>query len=114
LLHVDRIVDAGYAALGSFRLFTAVTMLYFAAAITYEERRINAGVDDDLLLMANDPGLRDIITHFHRRLREAPALDKAAVAAIERDIQTAIGPYNTAGLFAPAVRNMYAYTAAAF
>ncbi len=114
LLHVDRIVDACYAAMGSFRLFTAVTMLYFASAITYEERRINAGVDDDLLLMANDQGLRGIVDCMHRRVRDAPEFDEATIEVIERDIKAAIGPYNAVGLFAPAVRNMYAYTAAAF
>ncbi|MEZ4700943.1 MAG: tryptophan 7-halogenase [Rhodothermales bacterium] len=111
LRHVDRIVDAGYAAMGDFRLFTATTMLYFAAAIAYEERRIKAGVEDDLLLMANDPGLRGIVANFHRSLREAGPRD---VPAIEAAIEAAIRPYNTAGLFAPAAPNMYAYTAATF
>jgi FADH2 O2-dependent halogenase len=112
--HVDRIVDAGYAALGSFRLFAAVAMLYFAAAIMYEERRIAAGIEDDGFLMAHDPAWRGIVAEFHRRLRDTPERDESTVGAFERAIEAAIRPYNSVGLFAPAVQNMYTYTAAVF
>ena len=39
--HIDRLVSGCYRTLDQFELFTAHSMLYFVAAITYEEDRIN-------------------------------------------------------------------------
>ncbi|MCH7990384.1 MAG: FAD-dependent oxidoreductase, partial [Planctomycetes bacterium] len=40
---IDQLVGGCYAAFADFRLFTAISMLYFAAATTYEHRRADGG-----------------------------------------------------------------------
>ena len=116
---IDKLVAACYASLGSFRLFAAATMLYFAAVITYERQRAarlntaSSGPFDRLFLCADDGALSRVVDEALDRLA---TLDHPPTptqeAAFEQFVETGIRPYNTAGLFHPAVPNMYHHTAA--
>jgi FADH2 O2-dependent halogenase len=114
---LDRLVAACYASLGSFRLFTASTMLYFAATLTYERERAGRSrtpaPPERLFLCADDEGLNTILDEALARLSAldgSPSPDK--IAAFEQFVEAAIHPYNTAGLFHPPRPNMYHHTAA--
>ena len=85
------------------------TMLYFAAATTYERRRAECGFEPcHLYLRADDAAFRQIVERFFVRL----ALQAAPAAEFERDIAAALRPYNIAGLCDSSVHNMYRHTAA--
>lgn len=105
---IDTLVAACYASMKDFRLFAASTMLYFAAVIHYERRRIaSADGDDMLFLSAGEDALQELAATALERLRQG--IDPAEYEAL---IERGISPHNTAGLFAPAVPNMYHHTAA--
>lgn len=99
---VDRLVAACYRSSHSFHLWAASTMLYFAAATSYERAR--AGGEAPSFLMAGDERLRSIADEALRRLEDARNY------ALWLD--DALRPYNHVGLFRPAVPNMYEHTAA--
>ena len=115
---IDKLVAACYASFGAFRLFAAATMLYFAAVITYERQRAArteaASPDpfDRLFLCADDASLTGIVDEALDRLgtlNQPPT--PAQITAFEQFVERAIRPHNTAGLFHPAVPNMYYHTA---
>ena len=110
---IDRLVAACYAASGSFRYFSAATMLYFAAVITYERQRsAHRGTDtpfERLFLCADDHRLTHIAEETLERLARSQS---DTGSAFEDYVEDAIRPYNTVGLFHPAIRNMYHHTAA--
>lgn len=107
---VDRLVALCYRSLPSFRLFAASTMLYFAATIHYEGLRLkHTGPCDRLFLAADEEGLHAAAATACEAL--PPALETGGEEGYERRVEEAIRPYNTAGLFRPAVANMYRHTA---
>jgi FADH2 O2-dependent halogenase len=114
LRFVDALVRLCYDALPSFRAWTASTMLYFAAATTYERRRAAAdGVPDTPLafLCADETPLRNAVRRARAHLpRSAPSTE--AEAAYESFVEEAIRPYNEVGLFDPPTPNLYPHTAA--
>lgn len=97
---IDGLVFPCYAAIDSFPLWSAATMIYFAAATTYERRRIR---DDGLFLLADDEKLASIVREAPQRLEEGE---------FETWLVEALRPYNEVGLFRPRVKNMYEHTAA--
>ncbi len=109
---VDALVASCYAALPSFKAWTASTMLYFAAATTYERRRAaavgpaHAFAHD--FLCADDETLRQIAHEAVHRLRA----NSPGPTDYAQFIEEAVQPYNHVGLFDPPVANMYAHTAA--
>lgn len=115
---VDALVAPCYLAAGSFRLFTASALLYFAAVIGYEQHRLRLGPEDEprLLLCADDDRLHDLAAGALARLtrlRDDGRLHHpGAIREFERYVENGIEPYNTAGLFHPPRPNMYPYTAA--
>ena len=115
--HIDRLVSGCYRALNHFELFTSYSMLYFAAAITYEEDRIahqSAGTRQNrYFLCAEDDNLKDIIasTYYHLMDVLDSDPDPQSIASFTAETAQRIAPYNTAGLFTPRIRNMYEYTA---
>jgi len=116
---IDALVASCYAALPSFRAWTASTMLYFAAVTTYERRRAAAGKSTSAFahdfLCADEPVLRRIVHEAHRRVAawsDDPSPSSVQVAAYEQFIEEAVQPYNRVGLFDPAIANMYPHTAA--
>lgn len=110
---IDSLVAGCYRALPRFDLFTAWSMLYFAAATTCEQRRGER--ESDGFLLANDVEFRGIVDRLYNELvalgPPAAAAD-SQVARFEQRLAAAIGPYNSVGLCDPSVRNMYRYTAA--
>lgn len=112
---IDRIVAAGYASRRVFPLFALSSMLYFAAATTYERRRQRGELPPGAaLLCADDPTLRRLVSRTYvdlRRLLAAGPPSDADIATLERRVAEVIAPFNTAGLCDPAARNMYRYTA---
>lgn len=114
---IDTLVAACYAALPSFRAWTASTMLYFAAVTTYERRRAaadgcaHAFAND--FLCADEDALRRIADEAYRRVAAWSAPPASApVAAYEQFIEEAVQPFNRVGLFDPPIANMYPHTAA--
>ncbi len=113
---IDALVAACYAASGTFRLYIASAMLYFAAVTSYEQARMQApSAPDRLFLGADDDALLALVGEALARLqdltRRGPATP-AAVRAYEAFVETRIAPYNTVGLFHPALPNLYHHTAA--
>ncbi len=114
----DLLIAGCYPCFGRFELLTSYVMLYFAAAITYEERRISAKKTQayfphDFLCVDEKP-LVDTITRMHdlvmRICSSTPS--EQDIIQFRETVRQAIEPYNTAGLFAPKIHNMYEYTAA--
>ena len=109
---LDNLVAACYSSFDAFRLFTASTMLYFAAVIRYE--RLRAGSTPNAassFLCADDPQLHRIVDEAMGRLSNLDPASAREVRAYESYVEDAITPYNTAGLFHPRVPNMYHHTA---
>lgn len=108
---IDKLVAGCFEVLPNFQLFTAYSMLYFAAATSYEQRR---GSDDapGAFLCADDAAFVDLVTTTLQDIvqvrDEPPASQQRFVDNLARRIE----PFNHVGLFAPDVPNMYRYTAA--
>jgi len=113
--HVACLMAGAWAAMGeqegdgTFRLFAAHAMLYFAAASFCEARQRLVDLPADgtshawsAFLGADDPPLRDPVAEAVDRLRAG-----AAPAAFEDWVREAIAPRNLAGLADPARRNLY-------
>jgi len=109
LAFIDRLVACCYAAIPDFQLFTAASMLYFAATVAYERGRAKVqGVPfDRLYLCADETPLFDAAGTALERLKAGDTAD-----AFSAFVEQAVAPYNTAGLFHPAVPNMYHHTVA--
>ncbi len=112
---IDQLVAGCFASFDCFPLFAAFSMLYFAAATSYERKRIQAKSGTPWFLCADDPHFRKIVNTAFHQVREAVAKNKTApgdIDSIVTHIRTAIAPYNHVGLFDPDCRNMYRHTAA--
>ena len=83
LVWIDRLVQVCYAARRCFRLFTAATMLYFAAATTYEHRRARrtTGSTPGAYLCADDPSLQSLVSRIAPADWKGGALGAAQAAA---------------------------------
>jgi FADH2 O2-dependent halogenase len=104
---IDLLVSGCFAALGDFRRFAAATMLYFAAATSYERARCACvGEFQPAFLLANDPNWFAVVRRMCARLREV-----VDVGQFERELAEAIRPFNVVGLCDPALRNMYRHSA---
>ena len=99
---IDRLVAACYRSSHSFRLWTASTMLYFAAATSYEHAR--AGGETPSFLLASEAGLGAVTNEALKRLEDP--------TGYEEWLKEALKPYNRVGLFCPHVPNMYENTTA--
>lgn len=99
---IDRLVAACYRSTHSFRLWTASTMLYFAAATSYEHAR--AVGEAPSFLLASEDGLRALAEEALQRLKDP--------TGYEAWLTEALRPYNRVGLFRPRVPNMYEKTTA--
>jgi FADH2 O2-dependent halogenase len=107
---IDLIVHGAYAARRTFRLFAAYAMTYFAAATTYERRRLHDGIRKGFL-SADDAAFVHTIQTLWSRLPARHGVGERELAEYERDVSRLLQPYNTAGLCDPGARNMYAKTA---
>jgi FADH2 O2-dependent halogenase len=95
--------------MADFGLWTASTMLYFAAATSYERVRTARGdaARDRLFMLADEARLFEATLEASRYLDGCPD-----VVSYERLVEVAVRPFNRVGLFHPEVPNMYAHTAA--
>jgi len=106
LLAAARLIAALYAAMDNFPVFTALTMLYFAA-VSYAEAAQRLGKPElaSSFLLHNHPrfgpDLRRLIAQSHN------AGSPIHSARFSEEIRRAIDPINVAGLADPARRNWY-------
>lgn len=115
LQHIDRMIATCYAALGNFELFTAATMIYFAAAIALERHR---GLNLDTgFLLAKDACFQTIVERTCQSLIELNKSQQPAsphqVRSVLESIEKQLDPYNDVGLFTPVTPNMILHTVAA-
>jgi FADH2 O2-dependent halogenase len=102
---IDRLVYPCYQSTDSFRHWTASTMLYFAAATSYE--RLRAAGNVRAFLLADDAELSRIADEASIRLHA-----QVDAGVYESWLEEALQPFNHVGLFRPRIKNMYTYTAA--
>jgi tetracycline 7-halogenase / FADH2 O2-dependent halogenase len=103
---VDTLVHGCYRCLSDFRKFAAFSMCYFAAATTYERRRLDSSRENQpAFLCAEDEQMREAVSGL------ADAADQKTAVEFEKLCEQALRPFNHVGLFAPRHRNMYDYTA---
>jgi FADH2 O2-dependent halogenase len=99
------LVGALYASMGDFEIFSAVTMLYFAAAMAAEtRRRLGTNAPPSFLLESDasfGPALRDCLRLARERTRNEAK--ESLLAAIQR----AVDPINLARLGDASRRNWY-------
>ena len=113
---VDLLVAGCYYGFGRFDLLTAYTMLYFAAATTYEQRRLSSENPRPhrSFLCADDPHFYSIVECCYTKiaaLTTSPC-SREDIQRFSQNLEHDIEPYNTVGLFSPRIPNMYEYTAA--
>ncbi len=110
--HIDKLVAGCYQNLHDFERFKAWTMLYFAAATTFEKEYCN-GLNS--FLCATDSQFHSMLDQlFHELVLNKNGQPHSFLSNDEfvDRIRTAIAPFNSVGLFSPKVNNMYHYTAA--
>ncbi|RMG37092.1 MAG: halogenase, partial [Planctomycetota bacterium] len=90
--------------------FQALTMPYFAAATTYEQRRSESAVPP-AFLCADDPALRRAVWSATTDVLDAPP--GTDPVELLRRAGRALAAFNRVGLCDPAAGNLYRYTAAA-
>lgn len=126
---IDQLVAACYSTFHHFPLLIANSMLYFAAATTYERRRHEAGYQSDLwFLLANDVEFTETLKQLLRQLTtllncplgashppDSPAYRQPTaheMTAYQDAVARAIAPFNHVGLCDWQNENMYRYTVA--
>lgn len=112
--HIDKMISGCYDSLVNFQLFNCWTMIYFAAATTFE-RLHRQGVNPSFLL-SEDRQFAAIVDRcrmdLDETLRLQQELSPSLVTAYLERVRQAIQPYNHVGLFAPTFPNMYYHTVA--
>ncbi len=113
---IDLLVSGCFAAMGEFRLFAAMSMLYFAAATSYERARIaSTGTFAPAFLRADDRHWRAVVSQMWGRLQEVLREINGVVGEqrriiidrFETELADAVRPFNVVGLCDPALKNMY-------
>lgn len=115
---IDLLVAGSYKTRSQPELFATYSMLYFTAAIHYEQRRLQETSDmPRTFLSADHPELYNLTLRSYQQLQELLGSRPVPTQRIRRfrqEIQQAIAPYNIAGLLEPEVPNMYRHTTADF
>ncbi|MCA9178070.1 MAG: tryptophan 7-halogenase [Planctomycetales bacterium] len=99
---IDEIVGAAYQCMGDFRHFAAATMLYFAAATSYELARV-AG-RRPWFLCADDQKLRESVARWRESVGQAPPIEQ-----LEAELREWLRPWNHVGLCDAQAQNLYRY-----
>ena len=110
----DCLVAGCYKTMAYFELFNAWSMLYFAATIAHEQRRIKHE-SPGYFLNADDPAIRDMVQKSYADLLEIISNKQPTQEDIKwftSLVKERIQPFNTAGLMEPSSKNMYRHTAA--
>jgi len=109
---IDRLVHGCYLTTGHFPMFAAYAMLYFAAATTYERRRLESGfATERWFLGADDPRWCGILAKVHGWLLDWRSRGRPPWSDFPALVAQELEPYNHVGLFDERARNMYRYTA---
>ncbi len=107
LAWMDEITGACFGCFDRFEVLTAVSMIYFIAAIYCEEReRQGLAGPDRAFLLADDDAYRKTAIAL---CRQAPTVPAGSASQFALAVGRALAPYNLAGLCAPARHNMYPY-----
>jgi FADH2 O2-dependent halogenase len=106
LLATAHLIGALYANMNNFRVFVALTMLYFAAASFSETaRRLGKAQLAQSFLLCDDPAFGPVCVRLIERSRHQ--LSKVESDKLIKDILNAIEPINVAGLGHGERRNWY-------
>ena len=108
---IDILVAGCYDTMDQFQLFNAWSMLYFAATIQYEQRKLKHE-PPGYFLGADDKDMRSMVAQSYEELKtllKAPTT--AGIEQFTQNIRQRIAPVNIAGLLDPALKNMYRHTA---
>ena len=104
---IDQFVSLASQTMGRDpRLLHAASMLYFAAATTYEARRKNGA--RGAFLLADDEEFLRVVEVLHATLQQGCE----SIDAWVRSVRLLTQPWNAVGLFQPLHPNMYWHTAA--
>jgi tetracycline 7-halogenase / FADH2 O2-dependent halogenase len=106
LLATARLIGSLYACMNNFAVFTALSLLYFAAA-SYSEaaRRLGKAHRAPSFLLCDHPQFGPECSRLFERARRP--LTKSESDAMSRDILAVIEPFNIAGLGRAERRNWY-------
>ncbi len=106
LLAAARLIGSLYACMGNFKLFTHLSLIYFAVA-SYAEtaRRLEKPHLASAFLLHDHPSLQLRLPQIFRRARSAQGKDETE--RLCEDILRAIEPVNVAGLGNPERHNWY-------
>lgn len=112
---VDALVAGSYRGMSHFELFHTYTMLYFIAAISYEQRRLRGEVPSHFLC-ADHADISSIIAQSYGELKEISAgeISEKQVQMFRERVRSRINPFNSAGLLDTDAKNMYRHTAVEF
>ena len=107
---IDQFVSLAYATMGRDpQLLHAASMMYFAAATTFEGRR-RAGQASEFLI-ADDPNFVRTVNELVGAFPGAGDSCESVNPWVQR-VESQIAPWNSVGLFQPRHQNMYWQTAA--
>lgn len=104
---IDQLVAGCYATFDRFPLFVAYSMLYFAAATTFERRR--AAHQTGAFLGADCRPLREAVAWALHQVTRPEGL---SAEVFFDELAAAMQPFNQVGLWDRSVRNMYRHTVA--
>lgn len=113
---IDQLVAGCYRTMAHFGLFTAWSMLYFAATIAYERRLMQKELPG-YFLCADDPYIIAIVQKSYTdllKILDKPQPSNEDITQFTDLIRDRIKPLNKAGLLDPSSKNMYKHTGAAF
>ncbi|SHE97502.1 FADH2 O2-dependent halogenase [Fodinibius roseus] len=119
LRFIDLLVDGCYKTRRNFDLFTTYSMLYFTAAINYEQKRLRGlfDIENDAFLLANHPRIPALIHQCYREVQEISSrpdseIPQEVIEKFRVRVKKEIAPFNPAGLLDPDIPNIYEHTAA--
>ncbi|MDA1050583.1 MAG: FAD-dependent oxidoreductase [Planctomycetota bacterium] len=109
---IDELVASCFACFGQFDLLVVASMLYFAAATTYE--RLRCGGEASIAFLGADrKEIRDLLhTACKEVSRQASTPGPVDINQFRCDVASLIAPINHVGLLDTTLANMYRHTAA--
>jgi len=111
---IDELVASCFATFGQFDLLVVATMLYFAAATTYERFRCE-GESSLAFLGADRTEIRNLLQTACTAISQQTAAASASqdrIEQIRRHVASLIAPINHVGLLDATLANMYRHTVA--